>query len=114
MTQLALQWLDEADARRVVVHADMPRARRLDVATSHAAAEKAAKFAGKHEATCFAAICDAGDYGCTYLEIALKTGMEPVAVGRRLGAMGSSKRRPAVIRRNGQKRGGCMVWVASK
>ncbi len=86
----------------------VPTARRSDPETSHAAAARAAGFAGKHEATIFRAIDDAGIRGATAKEIACLTGLTDVQVNRRLGAMG---RPPGVIQRNGEKRGGCMVWV---
>lgn len=82
-------------------------ARRKDPITSHKAAERAKSFKASHEANIFAVIADAGSSGATYLEIAARTRMEPVAVGRRLADMGKR----GVIYRNGDKRDGCMVWV---
>lgn len=57
--------------------------RRTDPQTSKAAAERATEFKGKHAAAIFAWLCDHPE-GCTYREIAHGTGLEPVAVGRRL------------------------------
>lgn len=82
-------------------------ARSTDPETSHEAAEKAASFAGKHEAACFGAIHDAGAFGATAKEIARATGLTDVQVNRRLGNMGER----GLIRRNGDKREGCAVWL---
>lgn len=87
--------------------------RSTDSVTSRSAAEKASKFTGKHEAAIYAAICDSGGRGMTYREIAKATGMEPVAVARRLGAM---ERRLLVSRfmnefkEPAEVREGCAVW----
>ena len=70
---------------------DAPLARRSDPVTSHRAAEKVDTFKASHEASIYAAICDAGERGATYREIASMTGMEPVAVGRRIKAMRDRK-----------------------
>lgn len=88
-------------------------ARRTDPMSSHRAAERAVSFKAKHEATIFAAISDAGERGATYKEIAHITKMEPVAVARRLSAMG--ERKLIERRSNGRPddyvaRGGCAVW----
>ena len=64
-----------------------PLSRRTDPETSHVAAEKSADFRAKHEARIFGAIFDAGEKGATYKEIAAATGLEPVAVARRLKGM---------------------------
>jgi predicted ArsR family transcriptional regulator len=63
---------------------DAPRARRRDPSTSHIAAERiqASGRADAHRQTIVAAIRRAP--GMTYREIAEATGLEPVAVGRRL------------------------------
>ena len=62
----------------------MPRARRRDPSTSHAAAERvsASGRADAHRAMIVAAIRRRP--GMTYREIADLVGLEPVAVGRRL------------------------------
>lgn len=94
----------------------VPRARRSDSQTSHQAAEKAAAFAANHEAKCYGAICVAGERGATFKEIATSSGMEPVAVARRLGAM--EKRKLITRRLNAhpkndrdyEQRDGCAVW----
>lgn len=57
--------------------------RRADPATSKAAAVRAGQFKGKHAATIFGWIWDHSD-GQTYREIAIGTGLEPVAVARRM------------------------------
>lgn len=64
-----------------------PLSRRSDPETSHVAAEKSADFRAKHESRIFGAIFEAGDRGLNYREIAAATGMEPVAVARRLKGM---------------------------
>lgn len=94
-----------------------PLHRKRDPITSVKAAQKAMNFRAKHEATIYAAICDAGEHGATYREIAAATGMEPVAVGRRLSAMG---KRGLICRRvvsamdtdhgDYEQRDGCAVW----
>ena len=60
----------------------MPRARKPDPATSHVAAQKAAGSANAHRQRIVAAL--RAKPGMTYREIAEATGLEPVAVGRRL------------------------------
>lgn len=63
---------------------DPPRARRNDPATSHTAARRAlaSGLAGAHRQQIAAAIRSRP--GMTYRAIAEATGLEPVAVGRRL------------------------------
>lgn len=99
---------------RLALFTEPPRlARRHDPQTSHKAAEKAEAFRAKHEATIYAAICDAGSHGATYREIAAATGMEPVAVGRRLSAMGKRGliyRNPNTDASGMEARDGCAVW----
>lgn len=103
-----IDWLaDAAFSNAMVTHP--PRARRTDVETSHQAAERATRFVAGHEAKCFGAIHDAGERGATAKEIARSTGLSDVQVNRRLGNMGER----GVIRRNGEKRDGCMVWLKS-
>lgn len=58
-------------------------ARAVDPETSKRAAERAATFKGKHAAAIFGWLCD-HDAGGTYREIAAGTGLEPVAVARRM------------------------------
>ncbi len=84
--------------------------RRTDPATSKAAAGRATGFRSHHEGAIYGAIFDAGARGATMHEIAAATGLEPVQVGRRLGAMG----RRGVIKRNGEQRRGCCVWIVSQ
>ena len=93
-----------------------PLSRRSDPETSHAAAEKSADFRAKHEARIFGAIFDAGEKGATYKEIAAATGMEPVAVARRLKGM----ERRGLIERSAltdcsgfESRDGCACWWAT-
>ena len=64
--------------------ADAPRARRSDPTTSHIAARRvfASGLAGAHRQQIAAAIRSRP--GMTYKAIAEATGLEPVAVGRRL------------------------------
>ena len=66
---------------------EIPLARNTDPSTSHDAAGKASEFKACHEAKIFDALHFAGHMGATYREIAQTTGMEPVAVARRLRAM---------------------------
>ena len=83
-----------------------PLSRRSDPETSHVAAEKSASFRAKHEARIFGAIFDAGERGANYREIAAATGLEPVAVARRLKGM----ERRGVIERRCDSRDGMTVW----
>ncbi len=87
-------------------YAHIPRARNSDPVTSHEAAARAESFVAGHEAKILGALHEAGFIGMTAKEIADKTGLIDVQVNRRLSAMGERK----VIRRNGARRGGCMVW----
>lgn len=93
-------------------------ARTTDPQTSKAAAEKAVDtFVASHESKIFGAICDAGVLGATFKEIAKATNLDPVAVARRLGAMGKPER--GVIKRRVtpagtfESRDGCAVWFRS-
>ncbi len=81
-------------------------ARRRDPVTSHKAAENTPAFRAKHEATIYAAL--SCGRGLTYREIAAATGMEPVAVGRRLKGMESR----GLIRRDGEREGMTVWWRA--
>lgn len=88
-------------------------ARRTDPITSANAAEKAQGFRKKHEATIYGAIVDAGPHGATYREIAALTGMEPVAVARRLKGMESRQIITRYLDSSGvpaEVRDGCAVW----
>lgn len=92
---------------------DFPLARACDPVTSHKAAERAQGFKAKHEATIFGAICEAGDNGATYKEIAKMTGMEPVAVARRLKGMerrGLIERCPLMDCSGFESRNGMALW----
>lgn len=111
MTTLAL--FDNAGR---VTREATPRARNTDPCSSHKAAERTAEFRGKHEAAIFNAICESGPLGVNFKEIAQMTGMEPVAVARRLSAMGERK---LIERRviegaarpdDFQTRNGCALW----
>lgn len=112
-----LDW-DAATAERVV-SAGVPRARRSDPLTSHAAAAKVATAVKDHETLILAAIKAAGERGATYKEAAIAARMEPVVVGRRLKGMerqGLIARRllPAVDTEHGdyEQRNGCAIWRA--
>ena len=93
-----------------------PLSRRSAPETSHVAAEKSASFRAKHEARIFGAIFDAGERGANYREIAAATGLEPVAVARRLKGM----ERRGLITRSAlydcsgfESRDGCACWWAT-
>ena len=93
-----------------------PLSRRSDPETSRAAAEKSADFRAKHEARIFGAIFEAGERGANYREIAAATGLEPVAVARRLKGM----ERRGLITRSAlydcsgfESRDGMAVWWAT-
>lgn len=81
----------------------IPLARTQDPITSHQAADRVEQFRCSHEARIYDALHNAS--GLTYREIAGITGMEPVAVARRLKAM---ERRSLIYRFN--DRGGMAVW----
>lgn len=83
---------------------DMPRARVRDPETSKQAATKAATFVCSHEAKIFAHLREHPE-GSTYRQIAAGTGLEPVAVGRRLKGL----RVTAGVYANGE-RDGMQVW----
>ena len=68
--------------QQVELFSPMPRARKSDPVTSHRAAAKVAGSASAHRALIVDAI--RRKPGMTYREIASYTGLEPVAVGRRL------------------------------
>jgi len=80
----------------------IPRARRHDPETSHAAAEKAARFIASHRNKIMAAIVEP----MTPREIAAKSGIDYVAVQRRLIEL----RRMGRIVETGVKRDGCREW----
>lgn len=61
-----------------------PRARRRDPATSHAAAAQAGQRAQHHAALILGALVQAGERGLTNHEAAGVTGLDHVAVARRL------------------------------
>lgn len=84
-----------------------PAARRSDPATSKAAARAAATFVSEHHQR----ILDALDFGCTCHELAALTGLDHVAIARRLPELEAAgrvrktgKTRPAA---NGRQ---CTVW----
>ena len=76
-------------------------ARRGDIHTSHDAAAKVDTFKAGHEAKIYEAICNA-PLGYTYRQIARDTGLEPVAVARRLVSM---ERRKLITRRRDELTG---------
>lgn len=79
-------------------------ARAADPLTSHAAAERARTFKGKHAAAIFGFLLE-HPAGSTYREIAAGIGIEPVAVGRRLKEL----RETAGVYADGE-RNGMQVW----
>ena len=91
---------------------DLPLARRSDPVTSHDAARGTISFKARHEARIYSAIYHAGEYGATYRQVADATGMEPVAVARRLAGM----ERRGLIKRSAnsiggyEQRGGMAIW----
>lgn len=108
-----MDWLAEGRLNALPTHPprsryDKPLARATDSETSHAAAERAETFKGKHEAIIFSAIADHAD-GLTYREIAALTGLEPVAVGRRIKGL----RDTAGVYADGT-RDGMQVWKVRK
>ena len=86
-----------------------PLARRNDPETSKDAAERASRFVGKHEATIFAWLCGCHPAGQTYRQIASGTGLEPVAVARRMKGLQGR----AGVYADG-KRDGMQVWKVKR
>jgi len=85
--------------------------RRSDPVTSKRAAERTSGFKAKHEGAIYAAICESE--GLTYKEIARLTGLEPVAVARRLSAMETRQlitRNCNEVKEPAEVRDGCAVW----
>jgi predicted transcriptional regulator len=103
----ALQHVGEAP--RAVVGA-VPRARRTDPETSHAAAANADLFAGKHADRILAALREMGTG--TAHEIAVATGLSVVQVDRRRKEMETAGL-ITVLRQGGKlfTRDGFMVWA---
>ena len=93
-------------------------ARKHDVVTSHAAAEKALGFRAKHEGKIYGALLQAGDAGLTAKQIALFAfPLDDVQVNRRLSSMGERKLIERIKIGNTadgrvvyEQRGGCCVW----
>lgn len=96
-----------------MIQLSIPLSRNTDPITSHRAAERVSKTIPHHEATIYAAICEAGDDGLTYKEIAEIAFMEPVQVARRLKGM---EQRLLITRylnefkEPAEVRDGCAVW----
>lgn len=80
---------------------DPPGARRSDPQTSKDAAAAAVDLAADHRARILRALRRFGPGGAVYHEIAKATGLEPVAVGRRLAEL---RRAGLVIRREETRR----------
>ena len=95
------QQLDLGDA---CLHADIPRARRSDPSTSHAAAERMIRT-GTAKAHQHKILIAVRQYpGSTYVELAAITGLERHAVGRRLAEIetGGYIRRGHPVTRGGR------------
>jgi hypothetical protein len=82
---------------------DPPRARREDPATSQLAAARAGTFAPKHRDVILAALAMPG----TIKEIAQRTGIDHVAVARRM----SEIERAGDAKPTDEVRAGCRVWT---
>lgn len=100
-----IDWLSDA---RLASLNTRPLARKKDPETSHAAAARADRFVGKHESAIFGYLADHPE-GATYRQIAAGTGLEPVAVARRM--KGLCER--AGVYADG-KRDGMQVWKVRK
>jgi hypothetical protein len=87
-----------------------PLARNTDPDTSHAAAERAAAFAGSHESRIIEAL--RGSFGMTGKDIAHMTGLTDVQVCRRLPFMDEV----AVVTEHGEplKCDGSRVWALAR
>lgn len=90
----------------------IPLFRSTDPHTSRDAAAKVDDFRASHEARIYQAICNA-QFGYTYRQIARDTGLEPVAVARRLVSM---ERRKLIMRKRDELTGeylaqdGMAIW----
>ena len=81
----------------------MPTARARDPATSKDAARKAATFANNHRDRIHAALATPG----TIKELAERTGLDHVAVARRMPEL---QRMGLAQPMTDERRGGCRVW----
>jgi CRP-like cAMP-binding protein len=87
--------------------------RNTDPMTSVRAASRAQGFRASHEARIYSAISDAGTCGATFKEIAAVTGMDRVAVARRLAKMSESGliyRKVLSEEGEYEQRNGCAMW----
>lgn len=93
---------------------ELTRARRTDPATSHAAAAAAGELARHHAAAILGALVQAGERGLTIHEAAGVTGIDHVAVARRLPEL---ERRGVVrateLTRLSPSRRAARVWVVA-
>lgn len=89
---------------------DPPGARRSDPQTSKDAAAAVVDTAARHRERILRALRHFGVGGCVYTEIAKATGLEPVAVNRRLAEL---RRAGLVIRRDETRRtpSGCYAHI---
>lgn len=81
----------------------LPSARRLDPETSREAARKAASFANNHRDRIHAALAEPGNI----YDIAERTGLDHVAVARRMKEM---QEMGLAVTVDGERRDGCRVW----
>lgn len=87
------------------------RARRTDPETSHEAAREVVTFAHDHHAKILGSLVTQG--AGTIYELAARTGLDHVAVARRLPELEEFKvARPTEIKRVGPTGRQCRVWVA--
>lgn len=98
MEQLGLIF-DGSRARPV----DPPRARRDDPHTSQLAAAKASSFAASHRARILEALERPG----TIKDLAARTGLDHVAIARRMGELERSRKAAPTT----EVRDGCRVWA---
>lgn len=82
-----------------------PAARRTDPATSKRAAVQAGTFAESHRGRILAALERPG----TIKELAARTGIDHVAVARRMGEL--QRAEPPLAQPTGEVREGCRVWM---
>jgi hypothetical protein len=83
--QHQVDWLEDGHLSNVSTHP--PRARKRDPETSHEAAARSHEFSGKHASAIFCWLRDHLEQGGTFHEIAGGTGIDAIAVARRIAEL---------------------------
>lgn len=92
---------------------ELPLFRKSDPETSRRAAESAQQLRASDHAKILAFLDTQGSIGGSYREIALATGLEPVAVGRRMSELTPPSKCPECKEQNVKEydAGGWMCWT---